>query len=148
MENYINKNTNKLTNRGYYGLIDPVWDLFNDSFFSGESYSKMLKTDIKEYDDKYELSVEVPGIEKKDINISLEDGYLVISTTKNNEIKQENNGKVLRQERFTGSYKRSFYVGEHYKYSDISAKLANGILTINITKPVHNEAEQKYIDIE
>lgn len=148
MENYTNNNTNKLANRGYYGLIDPVWDLFDDSFFKPEISNKMLKTDIKEFDDKYELAVEVPGVDKKDISIALEEGYLVISVTKNNEVKEEKEGKVLRQERFTGSYRRSFYVGEQYKNENINAKLTNGILTINIIKPVHNEAEQKFIDIE
>ena len=77
---------------------------------------------------------------------SLKDGYLKITATRN--INKEDT-RVLRQERFTGTYSRSFYIGEGYKQEDIKARFENGELFILLpTKPVKREEETRYINIQ
>ena len=71
-----------------------------------------MKTDVKETDEGYEVDVDLPGFNKDEIKLDLNNGYLTISTEKS--LNKENKGKMLRQERYVGTMQRSFYVGEHY----------------------------------
>ena len=78
--------------------------------------------------------------------LNSKDGYLKITATRN--INKEDT-RVLRQERFTGTYSRSFYIGEGYKQEDIKARFDNGELFILLpTKPVKHEEETRYINIQ
>ena len=123
-------------------------DLFNAPFFT-RSEQNMMKTDIKEHDAGYELTVDLPGIKKEDIKAELNDGYLTI-TAENNSSKEEKaeTGKYSRRERYTGSYSRSFYVGDGLTEQDIKAKFENGTLTLAIPKKeVLPEKQNKYIAI-
>ncbi|MDY4588436.1 MAG: Hsp20/alpha crystallin family protein [Oscillospiraceae bacterium] len=123
-------------------------DLFNAPFFT-RSEQNMMKTDIKEHDAGYELTVDLPGIKKEDIKAELNDGYLTI-TAENNSSKEEKDekGKYIRRERYTGSYSRSFYVGDGLTEQDIKAKFENGTLTLAIPKKeVLPEKQNKYIAI-
>lgn len=151
--NYNNKNKDeRVARRDYYSnIFEPLFESLFDYPTSVKNENKfgLMKTDIKEFNDKYEFLVEVPGLDKKEINIQLEDGYLTISTNKKVENEDvDKKGNVLRQERFIGSYKRSYFVGKQIKYSDVDASLNNGILTINIKKPVPEEDGHKLIDIK
>src|SRR5574344_1178053 len=104
-------------------------DPFFNSFFSpldGSVSKSLMKTDIVEKEDHYEMDVELPSVKKEDITLSIEDGYLTINATSKRVDKEENKGKVIRNERFYGSYTRSYYVGEDVKEKDISAKLVDG----------------------
>ena len=94
-----------------------------------------MKTDVKETDKAYELDIDLPGFDKENVQIELNDGYLTInaSTNKEKEDKDEN-GTFLRKERFVGSCRRSFYVGDDVSEDDITAKFENGILNINVPK--------------
>lgn len=123
-------------------------DLFNAPFFT-RNEPNMMKTDIKENDGGYELAVDLPGIKKEDIKAELNDGYLTI-TAENNSSKDEKDekGKYIRRERYTGSYSRSFYVGDGLTEQDIKAKFENGTLTLAIPKKeVLPEKQNKYIAI-
>ncbi len=134
-------------------LFDDFMDGF--AFPTGRSFFEMpaqnvLKTDIKETENGYELAVEMPGYNKDDIKAQLKDGYLTIgaSVEKNNDQKDEN-GRYLRKERYSGSVSRSFYVGESVKEEDIHAKFDNGVLTVDIPKEEPAKAvEAKTISIE
>ena len=109
-----------------------------------------MKTDIKENKDNFELVVDLPGYDKKDIKMHIEDGYLVINaSTKNNVEDKDKNGKYVRKERYFGECSRSFYVGENIKEEDIKAEFKNGTLNIEIPKKeeIEKESEKKYIDI-
>ena len=109
-----------------------------------------MKTDICEKNGNYELSMEVPGIKKEDIQLELKDGYLKITANRNtNNEEKDKDGRIIRQERFTGSCSRSFYVGENIKEEDIKANFDNGELKITFPsdKPKQVE-EKKYIPIE
>ena len=132
-------------------------DFFNDTSWLGyePAYSKstanLMKTDIKEHENNYEMKIDLPGFKKEDLKLQLKDGYLNISAAHNeNKDEKDKSGKVVRQERYTGSMQRSFYVGENVKQSDIAAKFENGVLALNIPKvePKKEVPEEKYIAIE
>lgn len=130
-------------------------DFFNDAFSYAPQYSKstanLMKTDIKEQENGYEMKIDLPGFRKEDLKLQLKDGYLNISAAHNeNKDEKDKSGKVVRQERYTGSMQRSFYVGENVKQSDITAKFENGVLALNIPKvdPKKEVPEEKYIAIE
>ena len=139
-------------------------DLFEDDFFNNffgspfkgmKSYApatEMMKTDVKERDGEYELSIGLPGVKKEDIQAELKDGYLTINATagSENEDKDEN-GRYIRRERYYGSASRSFYVGEDVTEEDIKAKYENGVLTMCIPKKeakAPEVPEKKLIAIE
>ena len=123
-------------------------DLFNTPFFT-RSEANIMKTDIKEHDGGYELTVDLPGVKKDDIKAELNDGYLTI-TAENNSSKDEKDekGKYICRERYSGSYSRSFYVGDSVTEEDIKAKFENGTLTMDIPKKeALPEKQNKYIAI-
>lgn len=91
---------------------------------------EFMKTDIREYQNKYIMEIDLPGLKKEDITINYENGYLTIKAIKNNELKTN---VYVRRERFYGEVKRSFYIGEK-KESDIKANYESGILTISFPK--------------
>lgn len=94
-----------------------------------------MKTDVKETDKAYELDIDLPGFDKENVQIELNDGYLTINASTNEEKEdKDENGTFLRKERFVGSCRRSFYVGDDVSEDDISAKFENGILSINVPK--------------
>jgi HSP20 family molecular chaperone IbpA len=104
----------------------------------------MMKTDVKETDEGYEVDVDLPGFRKEEIKLNLENGYLTIATEKALEKKQENKkGKVLRQERYSGTMQRSFYVGEQVTEEDIKAKYENGVLSLTIPKKEQQKVNEK-----
>ena len=112
----------------------------------------LMKTDVKEHEDGYELEISLPGYKKEDINAELKDGYLVVNatTSKSNDEKDEKTGKYIRRERYSGSCSRSFYVGEDITHEDIKAKYENGVLNLSIPKknPAKIEEKKKTIAIE
>ena len=139
-----------LTNRNY-GLFD---ELFKDPFFSttfNRSDTSLMKTDIQESGDKYLLDIELPGFHKEDIHAELKDGYLTVTATRD-EKKDETDakGNYVRRERFPGTCKHSFYVGEGITQDDIQAGFDNGILRLSIPKeaPKAIEEKPKYITIQ
>ena len=125
-------------------------DLFNTPFFT-RSEQNMMKTDIKEHDGGYELTVDLPGVKKDDIKAELNDGYLTI-TAENNSSKDEKDekGKYICRERYSGSYSRSFYVGDAVTEEDIKAEFKHGILTLVVPKKEAKPAVEtkKYVTIE
>lgn len=119
--------------RNYITNYDP----FFERFFltpSRDNESNLMKTDIKEFKDHYEMKVDLPSVKKEDVKVSLEKGYLTISAVINNEEKEEKENNFIYQERSYGEFSRSYRVGEGVKLSDISAKLDTGVLTLHINK--------------
>ena len=118
----------------------------------GRHAHNVMKTDIKETDDGYELIVDLPGFKKDEIKVSLEDGYLTIEAAKGlDEDEQEKKyGKYIRKERYAGSCQRSFYVGDNLTQEDIKGEFKHGILTLNVPKKEAKPAVEtnKYIAIE
>jgi HSP20 family molecular chaperone IbpA len=132
-----------------YDLLD---DIFDGDFFDFKySKNEIMKTDIKEHKDSFEMITDLPGYQKDNIKISIEDGFLTISAKMNNENEHnENHGKIVRKERYYGECSRSFYVGEQIEEQDIKASFKNGVLDITIPKkePQKQEPTKKYIEIE
>ncbi|MBS7339206.1 MAG: Hsp20/alpha crystallin family protein [Suilimivivens sp.] len=121
-----------------------------DKKLYGKHAKNVMKTDIKEKDEGYELVVDLPGFKKDEIEVQLENGYLTISAAKElDKDESDKNGKYLRQERYAGSMSRSFYVGEGITEEDIHGKFENGILKVDIPKAEAKRVEQKkHIAIE
>ena len=87
--------------------------LFSDPVFNVNTTTNRMSTDIKEKENGYELSMEVPGFDKEDLKLELEKGYLTVTAEhKNSNEKKDDEGHIIRQERYYGSAKRSFYVGD------------------------------------
>ena len=116
----------------------------------GKHAAHVMKTDLKEHDDGYELSVDLPGFKKDQIELHLQNGYLTISTNKALEEEgKSRNGKLVHQERYTGSMSRSFYVGENLTEEDIKARFENGVLILDFPKEKPAALpERKRIQIE
>ena len=116
------------------------FDLFRgfgnvDRALYGKHAQNVMKTDVKETDDGYEVDVDLPGFKKDEIHLELKDGYLTIQAAKGLDKEEpEKKGKYIRQERYAGACSRSFYVGEHVEPEDIRAKFENGILQISLPK--------------
>ena len=134
-------------------LFDDDWmDFPFDSNFWGKRnplYGKhaqnMMKTDIREKDDAYELDVDLPGFKKDEIKIQLKDGYLTLSAAKGlDKDEKDKKGNYIRRERYAGAMQRSFYVGDDVTQEEIRAKYEDGILKVSIPKKEHNG----YISIE
>jgi HSP20 family molecular chaperone IbpA len=134
-------------------------DFFNgfDDFFNFPSItrvpaSRWMTTNVKDLGSEYELEIELPGYDKSDVSASLDKGYLTVSANKE-ETKDDDshkNSKYIRKERYSGSCKRSFYVGDSLKEEDFKASFENGVLTIIFpkNKQVAKEDEKKYISIK
>ena len=129
--------------------FDLIGDLFDDSFFH-KNESKLMKTDIKELDDKYVIDVDLPGYNKEDIKISVENGYLVINASTNEEKNEEEKGKVIKKERYYGQCSRSFYISDDLTVEDIKASYKNGTLSLEVPKKdeQEKESEKQYVQIE
>lgn len=127
--------------------FDLFEEMFKDPFFS-DNESKVMRTDIKEKNDKYLIDIDLPGYDKENIKIDVEDGYLTVHANVNTE-NEEKEGKFVRKERYMGSCSRSFYVGTEVKSEDIKASFKNGILQIQVPKKDDKKElpNKKYIQI-
>ena len=119
-------------------------DLFNDTFerslwntdktLYGKNAGRIMKTDVHETEDSYELDVDLPGFKKDEISLDIKDGYLTIAAQKGlDKDEQDKKGRVLRQERYAGACSRSFYVG-NVKPEDVKAKYEDGVLSVIVPK--------------
>jgi len=116
----------------------------------GKNADRLMKTDVHEHDDHYEVDIDLPGFSKDEINLELKDGYLTVSAEKGLDKDDTNKkGKVIRRERYAGAMQRSFYVGEYLTEEDIKAGFKDGVLNLNIAKKEKPQLpEKKTIRIE
>ena len=118
----------------------------------GHHAGNLMKTDIKEKKDGYELEIDLPGFKKDEVTAELNDGYLTVSAAKglDQDEQEKETGKYIRRERYTGSCSRSFYVGDAVTEEDIKAKFENGTLKMLVPKKEEQKAveNKKYIAIE
>ena len=125
-------------------LFDDVFEPFYRQNKASFNSNGLMKTDVKETDEGYDLSIDLPGVSKDDIKAEVKDGYMTVSVTKNeNNDEKDKKGKFIRRERFYGSYSRSFYVGEDVKEEDVKASFKNGILTVIVPEKEEKEVEAK-----
>ena len=116
----------------------------------GKRAAQVMKTDVQEHDDKYELDIDLPGFKKDEIKLTLENGYLTVSAAKGlDKDEKDKKGKIIRQERYAGAMQRSFYVGDAVKQEDVKAKFEDGVLRLSIPKKDPEKIpEKQYIAIE
>ena len=131
------------------------FDDFNDFMdfptVTRKSTGTLMKSDVKDAGDHFELDMDLPGFTKEDVKLQLKDGVLKVSaTTKTLNEEKDANGKYIRRERFQGTCERSFYVGEHLTEEDIKARFADGVLSVTVPKKEAKPQieENKYIAIE
>ena len=115
----------------------PVWGGRNPLY--GKHAKNLMKTDVRETENTYEVDIDLPGFKKDEINVHLRDGYLTIRAAKGlDKDEKEKEGKYIRQERYAGACSRSFYVGD-VEAKDISAKYEDGILKLSLPKQAKQE---------
>ena len=131
-------------------------DFFQDTFdmmpafaarnpLYGKHGKNLMKTDVRETENTYELDVDLPGFKKDEVQLELKDGYLTISAAKGlDKDEDEKNGRYLRRERYAGQCSRSFYVGENVEPKDVSAKFEDGILRITLPKVVQQRLPENH----
>ncbi len=134
-----------MPNRTY---LDDVFDDFMFPTMKDSEFGKM-KCDINEKDGVYHLEMDIPGFDKKDVNIEIdENDYLTITAEKKTENKEEDKEKnYIRKERSYGKYQRSFYLGDVDK-DKIDASFENGILKITMPKKEEVKSSKKTIEIQ
>ena len=110
----------------------------------GDRAGRLMKTDVHEKDGQYDMDIDLPGFKKEDIKVELHDGYLQVSAVKGlNEEEKDEKGKLIRQERYSGSMQRSFYVGESIKQEDVKAKFEQGVLKLSFPKEGEKKLPEK-----
>ena len=115
----------KKLNKEFFGKKNPLY---------GKNASRLMKTDVRETDNSYELDVDLPGFKKDEIQVELENGYLTISAEKGLDKEDEKKGRYIRRERYAGACSRTFYVGEDLEQADIKASFKHGILKLPFPK--------------
>ena len=126
--------------KAFFGAHNPLY---------GKHAKNMMKTDVRETENAYEVAIDLPGFKKDEVQVSLEDGYLTISAAKGlDKDQKDSNGRYIRQERYAGSCSRSFYVGD-LKPEDIHCKYEAGVLQIDLPKQTQPKLPaQNHIAIE
>ncbi len=116
----------------------------------GKHAANVMKTDVHEHDEGYEVAIDLPGFKKDEIKLDLENGYLSVSAAKGIEKEdKDKKGRLIRQERYSGAMQRSFFVGDAITEEDIKAKFEDGVLKLSIPKKdAPKIPEKKTIAIE
>ena len=112
------------------------------NFLYGKHAKHLLRTDVRETEDAIEADIDLPGFKKDEIQVHLENGYLTVSAAKHAE-NEAGKGKYLRQERYSGTVSRTFYVGDTLKPDDIKAKYEDGVLVVSMSKKAPEAIEQR-----
>lgn len=136
-------------------MTDPFDAFFNAASAPMQAMQKMsptlMRTDIKETNGGYELTIDLPGFKKDDVQAELKDGYLTINAQTQGESEdKDEQGTYVRKERFSGKCSRTFYVGDDVEEDDIKAKFEDGVLKIAVPKKQEQPKleEKKTIAIE
>ena len=131
-------------------MKDPLDELTRCAKNTGDKVTGlMLRTDIRELENGYEMEMDLPGYRKEDLNLELKNGVLTVTATRNaNNDEQDDNGRYIRRERYYGSCTRSFYVGKNLRQEDIKARFDNGVLHLTFPKNAPAVEENHTIAIE
>ena len=116
----------------------------------GKHVGQIMKTDVHEHEDGYEVDIDLPGFKKDEITLNLENGYLTVRAAKGlDKDETDKKGKLIRQERYAGTMQRSYFIGKNVTAEEIKAKFEDGVLKLNIPKKEATKLpENKTIMIE
>ncbi|MBQ6036542.1 MAG: Hsp20/alpha crystallin family protein [Lachnospiraceae bacterium] len=133
-------------------FVEDFLDDFNRPMRNAKApVSGIMKTDVMENENGYEISIDLPGYKKEEVTAELKDGYMTISAESKKESEEKDqNGRFIRRERFVGSCSRTFYVGDAVTEEDIKAKFEDGVLKVSVPKKVVQPEipEKKVISID
>ena len=140
-------------------LLNPITPLLDDRVFSDMLWPSLLsggrmsdvmtlRLDVVENDDSYCVTTDLPGVEKNDIEVSIADGVLTIKAKAESGSKEEKDGQLIRQERYSGQYLRSFDLGNNVLGEDVNAHFENGVLTITVKKVEAHTSEPLKIEVK
>lgn len=125
-------------------MMSPFDTFFDGTQSTGKAIPGLMKTDVKETDKDFQLTIDLPGAKKEDVSVELREGYLDVSAETKREVEdKDENGTYLRKERFEGKCSRSFYVGDEIAEDDIKARFDGGMLKITVPKKTQPEIEAK-----
>lgn len=140
-----------MARRNELSLIE---NLFGKSLFSPSlldigipAVLPSMRMDVKELENTYEITMDVPGIPKENIKIEIEDGYLTVSANVEKKEETKEDGVYIRRERSSSSQTQKIYVGD-INESDIKASVKDGVLNITINKPEEAKPKKTTINIE
>ena len=120
-----------------------------DKELYGKHAKNLMKTDVKETENAYEIDIDVPGFKKDEISVELKNGCLNISAAKGlDKEEKDKDGKYIRQERYAGACSRSFYVGTDVDPAEVAAKFENGILSISVPKASRQLPAKSTVEIK
>lgn len=122
-----------------------LWDDFLKDDFFEPSVKNQMKCDVYEKDGDYHIEMDIPGYDKEDINIEVDNGYLTISAETKNEENDESKNYIRRERRY-GKFSRSFYVGD-VEPDSIEAEFKKGTLKITVPK-IEEKTTKKQIEIK
>ena len=133
-------------------LFDDFFDDFARPAKRNTAYEQtpaVMRTDVKEKEDSYELEIDLPGYKKENVKAQLKDGYMTITAeAKKDTDEKDEDGKYIRREKYYGTCSRSFYVGKNVTEEDIKAKFEDGVLKVTVPKKQAKPKEDKFISIE
>ena len=131
--------------RIFDSLMDQTFPTFKEEVGVSFNQGAYPKVNIYEYDDKVGIVAEIPGLDKKNVTVDVEDGVLTISGDKHGF--DTDGGKCITRELKQSSFKRSFTLGEHLSGEEISAKFKDGMLSISIPKVTPEKPKKKFVKI-
>ena len=131
-------------NHSLWPSTDLFDEFFNDNFWGVSTYG--MKADVRETDKDYLIDIEMPGMKKEDVDISLNDDVLTVSAKYDENSEEKKEGHYIRRERRSGVMRRSFAV-DNVKSDEIDAKLDNGVLTITCPKKEQTVITDRKIQI-
>ena len=126
-------------------LFNHFWSPVVSKEMSADFFSP--RVDIKEKKKKYEITADLPGVDKDYLSVNLEDCVLTIEASTNEEKTEEEDGKVIRKERRSGKFMRSFNLGLDVKEADVSARFKDGVLTLTVPKAEASVSKPKKINV-
>ena len=119
----------------WFNDFDKAFDFPRTNENIGNVRRDLMRTDVKENDDSFELTIDIPGVNKEDVKAELQDGYLTISAVSNQSSEEKDKtGRYIRRERYQGKVQRTFFVGDEVEKEDIRAKFENGVLLLTVPK--------------
>ena len=139
-----------LLNDDISSIVHKSFDnLFPEYVFEQEMKGMVVPVDIKEFEKKYTVKAEIPGIKKEDIKLDIKKNSLKIEAVKEIENEEEDKNKKYHKSEFRyGEYSRTLYFPEDVDIDKCTATLKNGILTVNLEKAVKEDEKCCNIEIK
>jgi HSP20 family protein len=126
--------------------FDKIYREFPDCF--DLPFNNFPRVDVIEDDKSIRLFVELPGVNKEDVKIILEDGVLTLNGEKTNELDDTNKINVFRNERMFGKFERKFKMPEDINPDKVTARFERGLLKITVAKLLPEEPKERIIEVK